>query len=401
MKILIHDYAGHPFQIQLSRELAQSDDLVIHAYAGGLLTPQAAMGNQPDDPSSLSVRMIPIDSRYRQNKYKYLKRRGYELDYGRRLVELIRLDKPDVVLCANTPSEILSMASRATHESGGVFIPWIQDFYAEAVARSVADKWCGLGKVVGAYYRKIEASTIRKSEQVIAITTDFIPLLEQYSVDQKRVTVIPNWSPLEQMPQRPRDNAWAESHALCDKKVFLYSGTLGLKHRPELLLNLASRYHEDPRVRVVVVSEGPGMEFLQKAKEAASLTNLILLPFQPFEELPYVMASADVLIALLEPDAGIYSVPSKVLTYLCAGRPILASIPTKNLAARIIIEEGVGYCSEPNDEKRFLHYSEKLINTLDNSEEYGKLARTYAENNFDIKRIASKFKAVFHEALKR
>ena len=40
-----------------------------------------------------------------------------------------------------------------------------------------------------------------------------------------------------------------------------------------------------------------------------------------------MLASADVLVALLETDAGAFSVPSKVLTSLSAGRPILAAIP--------------------------------------------------------------------------
>ena len=62
----------------------------------------------------------------------------------------------------------------------------------------------------------------------------------------------------------------------------------------------------------------------------------MLLPFQPYEVLPEVLASADVLLAILEPEAGVFSVPSKVLSYHCAGRPILAAIPAENLAARII-----------------------------------------------------------------
>ena len=55
----------------------------------------------------------------------------------------------------------------------------------------------------------------------------------------------------------------------------------------------------------------------------------MLLPYQPFGRLSEVLASADVLVALLESDAGAYSVPSKVLTYLAAGRPILGAIPAE------------------------------------------------------------------------
>jgi len=39
MRLLIHDYAGHPFQVQLSRELARRNHEVLHLYAGYNVTP--------------------------------------------------------------------------------------------------------------------------------------------------------------------------------------------------------------------------------------------------------------------------------------------------------------------------------------------------------------------------
>jgi hypothetical protein len=43
MQLLIHDYAGHPFQVQLSRELAMRGYSVVHAFTGGLLTPRGSL----------------------------------------------------------------------------------------------------------------------------------------------------------------------------------------------------------------------------------------------------------------------------------------------------------------------------------------------------------------------
>ena len=60
-----------------------------------------------------------------------------------------------------------------------------------------------------------------------------------------------------------------------------------------------------------------------------------MLPFQPFGALPEALASGDVLLAMLTNDAASHSVPSKILSYLCAGRLIVASIPEDNAAARV------------------------------------------------------------------
>src|SRR4029453_8580026 len=121
-----------------------------------------------------------------------------------------------------------------------------------------------------------------------------------------------NWSPLNELPLRPKDNAFARQHGLHDKTVLLYSGTLGLKHNPGLLLAIAEAHRDNPNVAVVVVSEGLGASSLAERKAEGGLDNLHLLPFQPFDRMPEVLGAADVLLTILEPEAGIYSVPSKV-----------------------------------------------------------------------------------------
>ena len=68
----------------------------------------------------------------------------------------------------------------------------------------------------------------------------------------------------------------------------------------------------------------------------APLVNLILIDFQPFERMPDNMASAGILISILEPEAGVYSVPSKVQTYLCGKKLLLLSVPVDNLIAQIV-----------------------------------------------------------------
>jgi colanic acid biosynthesis glycosyl transferase WcaI len=79
-----------------------------------------------------------------------------------------------------------------------------------------------------------------------------------------------------------------------------------------------------------VISEGHGAEWLSSRSRA--FPQLVLLSFQSAEDFHKALASADVLLAVLEPTAAKYSVPSKVLAYMTAGRPILAALPADNLA---------------------------------------------------------------------
>jgi colanic acid biosynthesis glycosyl transferase WcaI len=126
-----------------------------------------------------------------------------------------------------------------------------------------------------------------------------------------------------------------------------------------------------------------------------------LLPFQPFERYPDILGAADVLVALLEPTAGTFSVPSKVLSYLCAGRPLLAAVPSENLAARTVERAGAGLVVPPDDEEAFLLAAKRLRNEPRLRDTSGATARAYAEATFDTDQIAERFLQVIDGALAR
>jgi colanic acid biosynthesis glycosyl transferase WcaI len=121
---------------------------------------------------------------------------------------------------------------------------------------------------------------------------------------------------------------------------------------------------------------------------------LLLLPFQPFYELPQVQATADVLVAILEPDAGVFAVPSKVLTYMCAKRPLLLAVPPENLAARIVKDAGAGVVVGPADPKAFIEGAHRLMKDQQLIASMSNRGRMYAETHFDIEKITDRFEAI-------
>jgi glycosyltransferase involved in cell wall biosynthesis len=173
---------------------------------------------------------------------------------------------------------------------------------------------------------------------------------------------------------------------------------LGLKHNPELLLRLAREC--GPGACVVVVAQGAGMKQLEAAKAEQHLDALRLLPLQPAGVLPEVLAAGDVLVAVIEVDAGSYSVPSKVQSYLCAGRPILLASPPENLAARVVTREAAGLVVTPDDEAGFLAAAHRLRTDAALRVQQGASGRAYAERTFDTMKIADLFEQVLFTAAK-
>jgi glycosyltransferase involved in cell wall biosynthesis len=355
------------------------------------LTPRGSLEKKSDDPDTFEVIEVPMNVHYRRDKYHFLRRRRMEVEYGRKMAALIQEQRPEVLISANTPTEPQLTIAATCSRLGIHFVPWIQDFYSVAVAKLAKKKLPVIGNLIAWWYRYLERCTLRQASAVVAITDDFVPMLREFGVAQGKIAMIPNWAPLDELPQRPRRNAWSAMHGLDDKFVFLYSGTLAMKHNPDILWQLAMRFRDDPGMRVVVVSEGPGADWLARQNEKEPLSNLVLLPFQPFQAMSAVMASADVLIAILEMDAGVFSVPSKVLSYHCAGRCLLGAMPLQNLAARIILENRTGLCTAPDDFSGFIEAAERLYADRQLRSQCGERARLYAENSFDIKKIADRF----------
>ena len=389
MRILVHDYAGHAFSATLSRELARRGHEVVYAYATCIETPRGALASKDDDPAGLRIEGISISEPFQ--KQNFLKRRFQELEYGRLLAARVEEIRPDWVISGNTPTEPQAMLLRRCRKLGIRFVSWVQDFYGVAVHRLLRDRIPVFGSLVGRYYMWLDHRVLRQSDRIILITEDFLPFVHEMGINPDRVHVIENWAPLDELPLRPRINPWSEKHALSDQFVFLYSGTLGMKHNPALLLELARHFQDEERAQVVVISEGLGADWLREKKAELGVDNLLLLPFQPFEEMPDVLASSEVLVAILEPDAGVFSVPSKVLTYLCAGKPILAVMPPENLAARIIEKAGAGIVEKPGEVGAFVSAGRRLQGDPELRCRVGASARSYAENAFDIEQVTDAF----------
>jgi colanic acid biosynthesis glycosyl transferase WcaI len=386
---LVHDFAGHPFQAELSRELATRGHSVVHAYCGGVTTGQGDLKRRPQDAAGLSF--IDLASRPFE-RYSPIRRVIGELDYGTRLARMVMSRRPAIVLSANTPlvSQLLLWGACQAVRARKVY--WVQDFLGRGVRSILQQRNAIIGAVIGRAFEVLETALLRWSDAIVVISGDFITELRDRRV-QVPAEVIENWAPLGEVGHRERPEVLANDRGT----VVLYSGTLGLKHDPIHLIEVA-RLFAGTRFRLVVVTEGLGRDALEKARREEGLERLLLLDYVPYEELEALLDSADVCLALLDPAAGAFSVPSKVLTYLAAGKPIVAAIPSENLASRTILDAGAGMVVTPGDYSSFADAVVAILADEGLREEMGNAARGYAELHFDVQLIADRIEAVVKTA---
>lgn len=381
MKILINDYAGHAFVTKLSKKLSEAGYEIIHSYFQDDPGPKGIMKSELH-------KFVGLSNSRKYDKGNFLSRYFGDIEYGNNLKNLIIAESPDLIISSNTPLDAQKIIQKAAFKVNAKFIFWCQDFYSEGMREILKRKLGVLGIIISYLYRRLEKKLMRSSHHVIGISDDFNKLFNEFNLDKSKISIINNWGNIDEIKQYPKKNSWSIENNLDEKKIrILYSGTIGFKHNPDYIIELANHFED---IEFLVVGSGVGFEYLKKAEKP---TNIILKPLQAFDVFSKVLSSSDICIALLEDEAGSFSVPSKVLSYLCAGKPVLMHGPKENLSSQILLDNECGLVSSSNNLETL---KENLVMLLDTDfrKKLSINSREYACKNFCMDKVLSKFESI-------
>ena len=392
MRIAIHDYAGFPFPLELSTELSKRDHNILHLFTDASGGPKASFEEKSNN--KLQIANIDID---RVEKDNFLKRWVQERRYGDLAIKKLENWQPEVVISGNTPLEaqkkIINWADK--HYVPSIF--WLQDLLSMAARSIISNVSQSLSRIAYNYLNKIEIDALSKSNHIISITDDFIPILKQWNIDTNKISIIPNWGPIEQIPVLPRKNQFSDLHGLNEKFIILYSGTLGKKQDIQLIADTATKLEKNKEILFVVATDQRGQNLLNIKIADKVLPNLLRLPLQPSDLYAYLLASSDVSLVTLEVSAGKYCVPSKLWSAFCAQKASIVAVDQRNLSARITKENHTGIVVSPGSVDECISAIRKLKNDPLLRTDMGKNARRYAEKNFPISQIADAFESIIHQ----
>jgi glycosyltransferase involved in cell wall biosynthesis len=392
MKIIVNDFGGYAFPVQLSKELAANGYEVIHTYLDNIKTPHGNM----DNGGLPNLRIMPVNLQNEFRKYNIIHRYKGETEYAGHIEKIIETEKPDILISANTPLFTQRLLVKKCKKAGIKFIYWCQDIHSIAIKNVLRKKLPGIGSAVSAVFNRLEVKLLMQSDHIISITDDFNEIFKKWGIPAAKLSTINNWAPVNELPLQPKCNPWSQKVGICNTMNIIYSGTLGWKHNPQLIITAAKQLAGDKNVRFIIISNGIGAKVISEEKVQSGLDNIMVLDFQEYEDLPMILGSADILISILEKDAAQYSVPSKVLTYLCSQRPIVLSVDEENLSAKIVKGADAGICTASGNAEEFTSAITQLIGDINLRKQYAANGRRYAEEHFDIKLIAGKFIHIFN-----
>lgn len=263
------------------------------------------------------------------------------------LVANLKMSKVDACLVYASPATaaLPAMVRRILRRTP--FVVHIHDLWPDSVMSSgflsrrgaAAASW-PLSKFCSAMYR---------SSHAIAITSPGMrEKLVSRGVPDNKIHFVPNWADESIFYPTTASAELRQSLDVGDQTVIMYAGNLGEYQDLEALVGAATRLKDRKDLLFLVVGDGVKRAELQRLADEAELPNLRFLGPRRLAEMPDLISLSDLqVVSLKSLEIFETTLPSKLMSVMASGRPILAALTGD--AGGLVQESGAGYVVPPGD----------------------------------------------------
>lgn len=182
----------------------------------------------------------------------------------------------------------------------------------------------------------LEQFVYRRASAVTVIGPRMQQRLLEKCVPAEKLVIVPNFVDLSGLTPRPKDNAFSREFQLHDKFVVSYSGNLGPAQGLEFFVDVASQLRDRQDIRLLLIGDGMLAVPLKQRAASLGLSNLLVLPFQPFSRVPDIYGASDLCVVPQAIATGSEAVPSKAYGIMACERPIVAATDSDSDLARLV-----------------------------------------------------------------
>lgn len=313
-------------------------------------------------------------------------------------VHALRGKRPDVIFITAPPLPVSVPAALLAWIHRAPIILNLQDILPDAAVNVGLLKNPKLIRI----FKILEKFAYRTATKISVIAEDFVDHLLDKGIPARKIVQIPNWVDVNFIHPLPKaKNTFRTEHKLTDKFVVIYSGNIALTQGLETVIEAASRLHYLPNLAIVIVGEENALQRLHQFCKDCGVDNVTLLPLQPREKLPEMLAAADVGLVVQKHNVISFNMPSKIQVLLASGCAVVASVPANGTAAKAIEHSGGGIVVPPEDPDALataileLYYQPEKIKVL------GEKSRQYALEHYTLEQALDQYEELFAVVQKR
>ncbi len=267
------------------------------------------------------------------------------------------------------------------------FVAWIRH---KPFLLEVRDLWPEFGVSMGVLKNPIVIALARRLEKFLYARATHIlvnsPAYKEYmiakGVPENKVTYIAYGTDVDMFNPQVDGSLIRAELELQDKFVVLYAGALGQANDIDTILRAAERLHGEDKIRFVLFGDGKERGRLQSEAERMRLSNVIFAGVRAKKDMPRVVASADVCLAILQ-DIPMFrtTYPNKVFDYMAAGRTTVLVID--GVSRQLIESSNGGVFVQPGNDDLLAKTILELSKDPSRVRQMGQNAREYLVKHLD------------------
>ena len=319
-------------------------------------------------------------SMYAEGKNPIMRALRYVFCWIKQFYYGLKAKDVDCIYLASTPPIQGLLGAYLKKFKNVPFVYNLQDIFPDSLVGTSLTKKGSLLWKIG---RVVENFTYKHADKIIVISEDFKKNIMAKGVPEDKIEVVYNWVDQNAVVHVDRsENKLITKYNIDPTKFYIeYSGNIGLTQNMDMLLEVMKDLNAShPEIGLILVGEGAYKQQVEEIVKRDSLTNVIMLPFQPYEDISHVFSLGDVGIIISKPGVGSNSVPSKTWSIMSASRPVLANFDENEIKS-ILSDNNCGIFTKAGDKEAFKNAIIKLYENRDLCKEYGRNGREFIMKN--------------------
>ena len=247
----------------------------------------------------------------------------------------------------------------------------------------------GVKGVLYKHFRKQEKQLYAVSDKIGCMSDANIEYVLKHNpeVTRDKIEVCPNAIEIFDMSisEAERIEIRNKYEIPLDKKVFVYGGNLGRPQGIPFIINCLRETEKNTDAYFLIVGDGTEYAKLAAYVNDSEPQNVRLMKKLPKEDYDKMVAACDVGMIFLDHRFTIPNFPSRLLSYMQAGLPVLACTDPNTDVGKVIENDGFGWWCESNNTRAFADQVRRATESLANGgEQYKKAAFDSLNARYDI-----------------
>ena len=306
-------------------------------------------------------------------------------------LQLSKTEDFNVVMTLSNPPIIGIVGVYLSKKMKIPYVSVLYDIHPDIVE---AMKWISLPKFLFKMWNDMTSWIISNSDRTVVLGNGMKQnLINTKNADPHKVDIIPIWARPEFQPRDTNKAKVKDQFGIKnDHLLILFAGNIGIMQPVAPVIKAAVNLKNMP-VTFLFLGGGVGMKSLAETIAQKKLTNVIILPYQPMDDFINLLSTSDACLVTLADGMEKLSVPSRAMTFMSAGKPIIAMMNDESDIAILIRDGSCGLVSD--NFEGLVENIEFIVENPTQLLRMGKNARKKYEKDYSKSKVISEFDALF------